>query len=104
MSNIKFKIKNKSGFPIVISFQDIHNKQYEYVIYNAELVNLLEVNSDVIIHNRLYDNALKYQWIKAGYNSIDIGKINKKNSEIYVSEFFIHFDQNENTFIFDKNK
>ena len=101
-----FKFQNISGFPVVASCTDINSNQQEIVIFNGQEVNLTEITDKVILHNRLFDNILKYKWIVAGYDSFDIGTFSKnalpsgKNSEMYVSEFLIEF--NGNKFIFRK--
>ena len=98
MKQIK-KFKNISGFPVVLSYIDTNMIQKEIVVYNQVEINLDENIDEIIIHNRLYDNMLKYEWIKAKYDSFDICKLLFEKLEIYISDFSLKIIGNKYTLI-----
>lgn len=85
------KFRNNFELPVVLSYVDTDSNNVEKVISNGVEFNFESIGI-VIIHNKLYDNMLRYKWIKAGYNkSFDIAEFSQDKIEIFNSDFNVEF-------------
>jgi hypothetical protein len=87
------KFRNNSFLPVVLSYLSDDGKRIERVVNHGVAFDF-HSNDQIIVHNDLYDNMYKYEWLKRNYHIGDVANFSLDGSQIYISDFDIKIDGN----------